>query len=510
MAERSEMKKTLTLTGITVNAMALISPGSLFWLTYQLQAANTDLAGKSTAMDIFWGLIAALILSFLTAFSYSYLATLYPEAGTGSSYYFAERAFMDDPSIFPKFARLTKYVVGWFSHLYYWAYPGVTVAMFATLTAYIAAAFGATLPVPVEILVALVYALLVGYVAYRGINGSTLSNLLITVIQLVALVVISVLAIAYRVINPQHVQFVYQNMLDVVKPHNFSAIMFQATIAIFLLVGFESATALTAEAKSHKDIGKGVIVSLILQGLIFYVLAYFAAGAWMNNSYTVTVGKTVNHGFAAAAASSAPIGDMVTNLGNVFLHGNGFVLMIIVAATVAIALFGTTLACINTGVRITYAMSKDKEMPTVLGALHPRHAIPHTSIWILTGISFVLGAFGVLSITNLSAVTLISNVGTFILYAMTNLVTLVAFLRHPGRNRVKHTVVPVLGVLVNVAMLAAVFYLGIAGGGIGQQASIIAITASVIWTVIGLVYFLGNSKKLNRKIVGNTPVAHNG
>jgi len=34
------MKKTLGLTGVTVNAMALIAPGAFLWMTYQLQAAT--------------------------------------------------------------------------------------------------------------------------------------------------------------------------------------------------------------------------------------------------------------------------------------------------------------------------------------------------------------------------------------------------------------------------------------------------------------------------------------
>ena len=35
------MKKTLGLTGVTVNAMALIAPGAFLWITLQLQAAQT-------------------------------------------------------------------------------------------------------------------------------------------------------------------------------------------------------------------------------------------------------------------------------------------------------------------------------------------------------------------------------------------------------------------------------------------------------------------------------------
>ena len=75
------MKKTLGLTGVTVNAMALIAPGAFLWMTYQLQAANTDVSGKSTGLDMWTGIIAALVVAFLTAFSFAELAKRYPGFG---------------------------------------------------------------------------------------------------------------------------------------------------------------------------------------------------------------------------------------------------------------------------------------------------------------------------------------------------------------------------------------------------------------------------------------------
>src|SRR5579864_5115786 len=99
MAEQTSstgMKKTLGLTGVTVNAMALIAPGAFLWITYQVQAAQTVPGGTdSTAIDMWAGIVFALILAFLTALSYAELAKIYPEAGTGSTYYFAEKAFLD-------------------------------------------------------------------------------------------------------------------------------------------------------------------------------------------------------------------------------------------------------------------------------------------------------------------------------------------------------------------------------------------------------------------------------
>ncbi len=502
MAQQSEFKKTLGLTGVTVNAMALIAPGAFLWLTFQVQAAQVDLNNATTAMDMFAGLFIALILAFLTAISYAKLSELYPNAGTGSSYYFAEQAILNEDKL-SAFARLAKFIVGWFSHLYYWVYPGVMVAMMATLISYIFSQFGVDLSAFWQIVVAVLFAFGVGYIAYRGIQGSTISSLVINVIQIIALVVVTVLALVYRFTNPEHVTFVHENLSSVVLPHSLTNVMFQATIAILLLVGFESATSLTAESKSPKHVSRGVIISLLIQGLCMYLFEYFGANAWLNTAYTGKDAKgVVVTGIDAAAASSAPIGDMVKNLGDALLGNMGFILMIAVAISVALAVIGTTLACMNTGVRVTYAMSKDKEVPSFLGFLHAKHATPHAGVLAMTIASAVIGAFGVLSVVNLTAITFWSNIGTFILYGMTNLIALVAFMRHPQRNAITHIVVPILGALANIGLLFAVLYLGILGGGDTQTAAMWSIIATVVWLVIGVVYLFVQSAKTQRKIIG--------
>jgi len=121
----------------------------------------------------------------------------------------------------------------------------------------------------------------------------------------------------------------------------------------------------------------------------------------------------------------------------------------------------------------------------------------------MTVVSAVVGAYGVLSITGLTAVTLLSNIGTFLLYGMTNLIALVAFLRHPSRNILTHIAVPVLGLLANIGMLLAVIYLGILGGGMTQVSAMVAIIATLIWLVVGIIYFVSNSRATGRKIIAN-------
>ena len=198
MSSQPEIKKTLGLTGVTMNAMALIAPGAFLWITYQLQAANVDAAGVSTASDMWTGVVAALIVAFLTALAYSELAHRYPEAGSGSAYYFAEKAFLDrEEPAHRRWARIAKFITGWAAHLFYWVYPGVMVAFVATLLVYIIGQLfpGTTVSVPVQIVIACVFSALVGFIAVRGISGSTTVSIVINIIQLVALVVFSMLAI---------------------------------------------------------------------------------------------------------------------------------------------------------------------------------------------------------------------------------------------------------------------------------------------------------------------------
>ena len=47
------VKATLGLTGVTMNAMALIAPGAFLWITYQLQAAARKTQGSLDPGPVF-------------------------------------------------------------------------------------------------------------------------------------------------------------------------------------------------------------------------------------------------------------------------------------------------------------------------------------------------------------------------------------------------------------------------------------------------------------------------
>src|SRR5690349_13515561 len=205
MAEQtspSGTKATLGLTGLTSNAMALIAPGAFLWLTYYMQSAY---GAPMAAQGMWFGIAAAIALCLATAVSYAELSKLYP--GAGSSYFFAEQAFLSKTKAF-RWARVAKFIVGWASHLYYWVYPGVMVGVTALVVGYLIgelfpSTFSPSVPSPLFMMgFCVLFAYAVAYVAFCGVGGTTGVNAIINVIQISALIIFSVIAIGYRLHHP--------------------------------------------------------------------------------------------------------------------------------------------------------------------------------------------------------------------------------------------------------------------------------------------------------------------
>jgi amino acid transporter len=581
------MQKTLGLTGLTMNAMALIAPGAFLWLTFFIQSTTGQ-----TSPSMWIGIVVALLLCLATAVCYAEMAKLYP--GTGSSYYFAEQSFLNHDKVW-RWARLSKFIVGWASHLYYWIYPGVMVAVMGILCGYLVGTLwpnfmSASNPGTAFMMaVAVVFSFLIAYIAHRGVNGSTAVNIAINVIQIAALVLFAALALGYRANHPAgsvgyqfdstsgdayNFQFAttkatvngvttetilrdadgkpkplldasgkpapflvtypekdekgnfqtHSSAASVVGIHNVSWAFIQATVAILILVGFESVTSMGGEAKNAKrDVPIAVIVSLLVQGMFCYLFEYFAANYFLNSGYSMQ----------NAAGSAAPIGDMMIVVGNaVFGPGGGRAFMLTEAFTVFLALIGTTLSCINTGARVTYAMGKDSEVPEHFGILHSKNLTPHRAIWTLAAISAVVGCIGVMMAfgdagapadtaikalpqgfwssfgytthdgmaampNSLLTVTLASNFGTFLLYALSCIICMVAYHKHPKFSALRHLFIPVFGLVANLACMS--FYLIGPFLGYGTKMEpLLALGIAAVWACYGGIYFIRSSKATGR------------
>ena len=327
--------------------------------------------------------------------------------------------------------------------------------------------------------------------------------------------------------NPLTFNF-HKTAASVVAPHSFNYIFIQACIAILILVGFESVTAMGEEAKNAtRDVPRAVLLSLLIQGCFCYFLEYFAANYLLHNGYTMSM----------AGASGAPIGDEMLIVGS-WLFGSyraGWWFMMVQAATVFLALIGTTLSCLSTGARVTYAMGREGEVGTHFGLLHGRTGSPHRAIWTLAVISALLGivtvsvylgaqpiapaaldpkyhnvwySFGIFPPAaytwlpnSLLIVTLTSNFGTFLLYMTTCAITIVAFRQHDAFHGFKHVVIPVFGLFANLACM--LFYLigPFMVSNMSWHESYIALGVAAVWGIYGLFYFLRSSKLQGKEVI---------
>jgi amino acid transporter len=434
-------------------------------------------------------------------------------------------------------------------------------------------------------LVAIAFSFFVAWIASKGAGTSTAVNLAINVIQISALLVFSFLAIKYRVDHPAgapafqydsqmqatyNYQFqtakdgstvrdvsgnplplldsagkpvpftidypekdasgnflTHKTATSVVAPHKLSFIFIQATVAILILVGFESVTSMGGEARNPtKHIPIAVIASLLIQGVVCYLIEYFAANYFLNSGYTMQ----------SASTSAAPVGDMMIIVGDALLgHGNGHYFMLAEAFTVFLALIGTTLSCMNTGARVTYAMGKDDEAPEHFGMLHAKSLSPRRAIWTLAVISAAIGVVGVSLFfcdgsapsdatiaalphgifssfgymshdqmaglpSSILAVTLTSNFGTFILYALSCFLCIVAFHKRPDYSFVRHLLIPGFGLLANLACMAAYLVVPFLGYGTWKE-PYLALGISGLWGIYGAIYFLRSSQAKGKAIL---------
>jgi hypothetical protein len=94
-------------------------------------------------------------------------------------------------------------------------------------------------------------------------------------------------------------------------------------------------------------------------------------------------------------------------------------------------------------------------------------------------------------------VTLASNFGTFLLYGLSCIICLVAYHKHPKFNAVRHLLIPVFGLVANLACMA--FYLVGPFMGYGTKMEpLLALGIALLWAIYGGIYFMRASKAAGR------------
>ncbi|HLH67702.1 MAG TPA: APC family permease [Candidatus Dormibacteraeota bacterium] len=135
-------------------------------------------------------------------------------------------------------------------------------------------------------------------------------------------------------------------------------------LAIFAFVGFESAGSLGVEAKnSFRNVPRAILWSCLLVGLFYLVVSYSQVFGFQGTR-------------RGLAGSSAPLPDLAVATGmGVFAY--------LIDLGIVTSMFACTLACLNAGARVLYAMTHDGLGHWTLGSVHPTRRTPHVAIVIV-------------------------------------------------------------------------------------------------------------------------------
>jgi len=317
-----ELKKTLSFKVILLITINSIMGTGIWFLT----SAGAKHAGPASLIS--WGVLS--LISVYIAMCFAELTSMFPKAG--GVYEFAKQSY----------GRFWSFVIGWTTSIA----GSVTIAML------LLGALQYLIPIKysfsyIPIAIALIIAF--SYVAFRGMQTSTVVLVTFALITLTAVIAI---------IIPGFINFETSNLDPFFVFPTMSIIL-----AIFFIAetffGWESAIFLAAETKNPtKIMPKALIYGTLVIALLSFFLAFTAMGTIPWNEYSESV---------------APLRD----LGEAHF---GLVGGIIFTILIFISVIGATAGWIVTAPRLLMSIAEDKLFFTQFAKIHPKNKSPYISI----------------------------------------------------------------------------------------------------------------------------------
>lgn len=439
-----QLKRSLRMRDLVIYGLVFMAPTAPFAIFGPV--FNTS-AGMVPLVYVI-GLVAMVF----TALSYSQMSRAFPAAG--SVYTYAGRGL----------AAPAGFMAGWAILLDYLLVPTLLYVTGA-------AALAAVVPgVPQWLWVVLFVVVNTGINAF-GIETAAWANrvfLYIMLAILAAFIVLSVIAVS------QGVNGAHWSTIPFYNPKVFHVgLLFGAlSVAALSFLGFDAISTLSEEARGGpRVVGRATVVSLVLVATLFVIQTYLAV--------LLFPGRT---GFG---------GDTATN--NAFYSAaslvGGHAFKLVVAFTVAIsAALANSLVAQSATSRLLFSMARDGQLPRFLAHVSPKRQVPDRAVFLVGGISVVLGLVFVGQIETLSSLV---NFGALFSFLMLHVTVVVYYLvRQRTRRWGIHLIVPVIG----FAIIAYVLI----------NADTAAKIGGLCWLAVGLI-ILGIRKATRRPVTLTQP-----
>ena len=427
---RQELKRSLSFTDLLVYGLIFMVPIAPFGIFGSVVQASGGMVALAYAVGM-------LAMAF-TAASYSQMARAFPMAG--SVYTYAGRGI----------AQPVGFLAGWMVLLDYVLVPGLLyliagVAMNSILSS-----------IPVWLWV-VAFVVLNTVVNYFGIETTARINKLMLIAELVVLAIFLVIGVV-ALANGAGRGF---DFTPVYNSDTFSlGLVFGAvSIAVLSFLGFDGISTLAEENReSARSIGKAMIAALVLAGTLFIVQTWVAALLVPAPERLITDGDPEGTAFYDAAGVAA-----------------GPWLATLTAVATAIAWgFANSLVAQAATSRLLFAMARDRQLPALLGRVHPVRRVPVNATLLVAAVSLVLGIYMSAREDGITLLSTLVNFGALSAFLVLHVSVIVHYLvRQKSTDYWRHLAVPVIG----FAILAYVVV----------NAQVAAQTLGFGWFVVGVV-----------------------
>jgi basic amino acid/polyamine antiporter, APA family len=356
----TELSRNLTLMHITMMGVGMMIGAGVF-----LGVGNSIRVAGPGGVILTFALNAVIAL--FTAMSYAELSSAVPKAG--GAYNFARIGF----------GRGTSFLAGWmewFASSVAGSLYAVTFALYTVhyLTQLGLINFSGTQLVLVEKGVAVLVACLFIYINYRGASETGTMGVLFTLGQTVSLAFIALVGIGTAIADPGRLA-----NFEPFMPNGWDKLLITMGFTYVAFEGFEVIAQAGDEAiEPRRNLPKAMIYSILIVVFTYVGVAFasIVAVKGVGQPAWVWIGSHGGKGFGEAVSRLIP------SFGN-----------ILVTITVIFASTSALNATIYSATRASYALGRDRMLPSFFAKLHPKRRTPHVALLFTGGLVIAVAAF---------------------------------------------------------------------------------------------------------------------
>ncbi|MDP4507286.1 APC family permease [Nonomuraea turcica] len=407
---RQELNRSLGFADLMIYGLIFMVPIAPFGIFGNVFAVSHGMVALAYVI----GLVAMAF----TALSYAQMARAFPMAG--SVYTYAGRGI----------GAPVGFMAGWAILLDY-----VLVPSLLYLVASVAMnSFVPAIPVWAWLVAFVVLNTVVNYLGIQMTARITRIMLVAELAVLAIFLVVGVVALAQGKAQTGFLTPIFDS-----SGFAWSVVLAAASVAVLSFLGFDGISTLAEENREDAQrLGRSMVAALGLAAVLFVVQTWVAALLTPNRDNLITNGDPAGSAFYDTAA-----------------FAGGAWLSVLTAVATAVAWgFANSLVAQAATSRLLFAMGRDRQLPSFLGRVDPKHKVPVNATLVVAAISLILGIYMSTRANGIGELASLVNFGAMTAFLVLHISVVVYYVVKRGsRNWLAHLVAPVIGFIVLVAVV---------------------------------------------------------